>query len=87
MTCPALPSFPVSTSTSFDDLMAIKAWDHFVIRGYEYRAEEDAEAFQRNGVELVSIRAKRRHYEMPNYWELADVLENRSPVAPPCTNR
>ena len=71
--------FPASTSTSFDDLLTIKAGQSFVLRGYEYRALRDAMSRKLNGIETVSITADRREL---GKWIAADVLETRSYVAP-----
>ncbi len=71
--------FPASTSTSFDDLLTIKAGQPFVLRGYEYRALRDAMSQKLNGIETVSITADRREL---GKWIAADVLETRSYVAP-----
>ena len=78
----AIPTFPTSTSTSFDDLMTIKAGQHFVLRGYEYRALGDAVTAKRKGVETVTIHADRRHHGMRSGWELATVSEWRTYEGP-----
>ncbi len=71
--------FPASTSTSFDDLLTIKAGQPFVLSGYEYRALRDAMSQKLNGIETVSITADRREL---GKWIAADVLETRAYVAP-----
>ena len=80
MATPALPTFPTSTRTSFDDLMKVKEGDLFVLRGYEYRARGNATSYRRNGLETVDIQAVRRNGAMPSGWELATVIENRAYV-------
>lgn len=82
MAYPAFPTFPVSTNTSFDDLMKIKAGQHFVLGGYEYRAHNDAVTTKSKGVETVRIDAKRRNGAMPSGWELATVSEWRTYEGP-----
>lgn len=82
MTYPAFPTFPASTSTSFDDLMKVKEGDLFVLGGYEYRARGNATSYRRNGFETVDIQAVRRNGAMPSGWELATVIENRAYVGP-----
>lgn len=78
MAYPALPTFPASTSTSFDDLMMIKEGQAFVLKGYEYRALDDAVTAKRNGIETVSIQSRRCHGGMPSGWELCTVSESRA---------
>lgn len=80
MPYPALPTFPASTNTSFDDLMTIKEGQEFMIDGYHYVALGDATATRRHGFENIHIPAKRRHGAMHSGWELATVLKHRTYV-------
>jgi hypothetical protein len=82
MAYPAFATFPASTTTSFEDLLTMKAGRCFVVRGYEYRALSDAASQKKNGWETVQIRAVRRNGMMQSGWECADVMESRAYTAP-----
>lgn len=81
MSYSAFPTFPSSTSTSAKDLANIKCHDHFVIRGYHYKATGDAcirEWVNYSNEKRISvfIRAVRKNGQMPTGWECADVSEH-----------
>lgn len=87
MVYPALPLYPASTTTSFDDLRQITRGQRFILNGYEHEALDDAASYRHNGFEFVTIHAKRKYGAMPNGWELADVNERRPCDEPLYENR